>query len=692
LTDKNKEKLHCYFRISSRVQEEGSSLETQQIRGKEIAKQRGLEFVPYMEGTASSNSEELTKRPQLQRILLGINEGKIKHLYAWDMDRLSRNKKVSSLLLMEMEENQVTFYTDNGVVDTSVRDDMLMLEIKRLFASHDNALRTTRMKQNKLYKIKKEGIWGGGQLPYGYTTENKKLTPEKEESKWVKKMFKWYYDGKPIIWIKQQLDKNNVVARRGGLFSTGSIMRLFQNTHYVGYYKHTDRESEEVIDLTCPSIVDESIWNKVQEKVRRNKDRHKQVAKTKNFYLIRHLLYCDHCGSAMHGRIKEKKHEYFYYCPKKQKDWKKGNLSSNQKWVRGKIGEHGCDNVRSMNIHLLDSFVVTKVRETLANSHQLKETFKKEVLKEKQVGDNDSWEHERLIRVEKTRRTHLEKQVEQLRSSLAEIETNILVGDIDDKELSEQIKGKVIEKFKDSKQKLDQSRQKIIQLEQENSWIDWLSKYHETYLEWEKFSKEELQDALNNFVDKVTIRYDHEKSEHIVSIKFKLPLVNDKIKYKDLKDKGKGYQVSKGKDEVEQNIPIQKLWNKKGNLPPLHHHSTVSFVRCRGGSLIEDTSLYFTFDLITRSSSLNHQYYSEYQTLIHDIISDKLDKGMNYKEIADWLNENGYLTVRGKRFRNAHTHSIVKKKKMSDDKHNRMYPSSLTNCSLEVTDKRLVNS
>ena len=90
-----------------------------------------------------------------------------------------------------------------------------------------------------------------------------------------------------------------------------------------------------------------------------------------------------------------------------------------------------------MNIHLLDDFVITKVRETLANSHQLKETFKKEILKEKQVGENDSWEYERLVRVEKTRRTHLEKQVEQLRSSLAEIDTNILVGDIDDQELSE---------------------------------------------------------------------------------------------------------------------------------------------------------------------------------------------------------------------------------------------------------------
>ena len=74
-------------------------------------------------------------------------------------------------------------------------------------------------------------------------------------------------------------------------------------------------------------------------------------------------------------------------------------------------------------------------------------------------------------------------------------------------------------------------------------------------------------------------------------------------------------------------------------------YSTVSFVRCNVGSLIEETSLYFTFDLITRSSSLNHQYYSEYQTLLHDIISDKLDKGMNYKEIADWLNDNGYTKV-----------------------------------------------
>jgi hypothetical protein len=86
-------------------------------------------------------------------------------------------------------------------------------------------------------------------------------------------------------------------------------------------------------------------------------------------------------------------------------------------------------------------------------------------------------------------------------------------------------------------------------------------------------------------------------------------------------------------------------------------------VRCNGGLEIKDTDLHFTFDLITRSSSLNKQFYSTYQSFIYDFISEKLDKGMNYKEIADWLNENGYTTVRGKRFRNADTNFILKKKK-----------------------------
>jgi len=153
--------------------------------------------------------------------------------------------------------------------------------------------------------------------------------------------------------------------------------------------------------------------------------------------------------------------------------------------------------------------------------------------------------------------------------------------------LSQQVKEKVIEKFKDAKEKLENSRKKIIELEQENSWIDWLSQHHDKFTEWEKFSKEEMQDALNKFVEKILVRFDVSKNEHIITIKFKLPLVNDAIKYNEPEDKGKGYKVKVGKDILTENLAP----TPRGRSAPLHHHSTVTdFARFLGLS----TSVFLT--------------------------------------------------------------------------------------------------
>ena len=111
----------------------------------------------------------------------------------------------------------------------------------------------------------------------------------------------------------------------------------------------------------------------------------------------------------------------------------------------------------------------------------------------------------------------------------------------------------------------------------------------------------------------------------------------------------------------------------------------------RCAELINNSDLFFSFDLTTRSTSLSQRYYNEYQHFLHDTISDLLLKGMNYQEIADWLNDNGYKTVRGKRFRNAHTHSIIKKKRLSNERFDTTYPSELSNFSLEIYDKTLLN-
>ena len=50
-----------------------------------------------------------------------------------------------------------------------------------------------------------------------------------------------------------------------------------------------------------------------------------------------------------------------------------------------------------------------------------------------------------------------------------------------------------------------------------------------------------------------------------------------------------------------------------------------------------------------------------------------------------------YLSVRGKKFKGNHIHSIVNKKRLKDEKLEREYPEVWSDFSLEVVDKTLVN-
>ena len=52
----------------------------------------------------------------------------------------------------------------------------------------------------------------------------------------------------------------------------------------------------------------------------------------------------------------------------------------------------------------------------------------------------------------------------------------------------------------------------------------------------------------------------------------------------------------------------------------------------------------------------------------------------------------GYLSVRGKKFKGNHVHSIVKKKSLKDEKLEREYPTVWSDFSMEVVDKTILMS
>ena len=114
----------------------------------------------------------------------------------------------------------------------------------------------------------------------------------------------------------------------------------------------------------------------------------------------------------------------------------------------------------------------------------------------------------------------------------------------------------------------------------------------------------------------------------------------------------------------------------------------MAFVRCNDAFL--PTDVVFKFTLTCRSPALTGNYYSDYQFFLYETIAGQREKGKPFNQIAEWLNKKGYLSVRGKKFRGAHVHSIVKKKRLKDEKLEREYPEVWSDFSLEVVDKTIL--
>ena len=118
-------------------------------------------------------------------------------------------------------------------------------------------------------------------------------------------------------------------------------------------------------------------------------------------------------------------------------------------------------------------------------------------------------------------------------------------------------------------------------------------------------------------------------------------------------------------------------------------YSTVAFAWCNG--VDESADVIFNFSIKYRRPPFYLPKYSQYQFFLYDTIIAHREKGKTFNQIAEWFNGKGYLSVRGKKFRGAHVHSIVKKKRLKDEKLEREYPEVWSDFSLEVVDKTLVN-
>jgi hypothetical protein len=99
----------------------------------------------------------------------------------------------------------------------------------------------------------------------------------------------------------------------------------------------------------------------------------------------------------------------------------------------------------------------------------------------------------------------------------------------------------------------------------------------------------------------------------------------------------------------------------------------------------KDTNLYFlSLGLEVNIADLWISHYSDHQKYLYETIIRYRGEGWSYIKISKWFNDNDILTPRGKKFIPASVHSIVKKKRISEERFGRTFPIVINEADINV--------
>ena len=500
-----KEKLYIYTRVSTQIQEEkGSSLQEQKRIGVELSKKLDMKPVVYNEGGKSSFSETLFNRPKMCELYELLNQGLVKHLYCWNMDRISRKTGFWDQMKLILIKYKVTLYTKDG--EYNIGDNLqerMMFQIMNIFTEYDNELRRLRSCMGKLNKVK-DGFWYGSKPPYGYKTENKRLVENKEQSKWIKPIFEMFLKGGTVTDISDYLFMKGVKSPSNrDRWGTTTIRNTLRSTFYIGHFDYTDTLSGTTVQGKSPIILDRKLWDKVQlECNKRDKVNKVRYTNTKQYYMLDGLVYCRECGEKYSVRTQKRKKDgmtYTYYCKDQVNHITKHKHTN--RWLNGKQFE---------------DLVWDTTVEVLTKSHHWKELEKTRFLSPRRMRKD---EINRLMRKVVT----LEKNNQKLKENVLDINNMMILTDEEKTKFLKKTESQLLK----NRIEIDEINDELETHEKKDQWIDWVKKYKNKLDTLSTKSEKVRREFLDGIVEGVQVRMES-KVDHEVTINYTLPIVDDK--------------------------------------------------------------------------------------------------------------------------------------------------------------------
>jgi site-specific DNA recombinase len=308
-------KAVIYARFSSDNQREESI--TAQVRAcTQYCKRNGYIIVKTY--TDEARSALTDNRPQFQQMVQDARDGLFDVLIVHKLDRFARNRYDSAFYKRELRRAGVKLESVLEHLDDSPESILLESLLEGLAEYYSKNLGREAMKGMKETALQAKHC--GGIPPLGLDVgPDRSYMINEHEAKAVRLIFEMYDQGFGYDRIIDELNSFGYRTKRGGPFGKNSLHEILKNEKYIGVYTFNKRQgrtaygrknnrrqkpAEEIIRIpgAIPAIIDEALFNRVQERMlkrKQNPERARQKAKT--VFLLTGLVFCGVCGTAYIG-------------------------------------------------------------------------------------------------------------------------------------------------------------------------------------------------------------------------------------------------------------------------------------------------------------------------------------------------------------------------------------------------------
>lgn len=302
----NKKNAAIYCRVSTEDQaREGYSLPEQQEKLKDLCKYRDYNIYGIYED-AGISGKDIEHRPQFQKMLESVKDGKVNVIVAYKLDRLTRSVRDLEILISELEKYNCSLECAMDDINTSTANGRFFVRMLTVLSQLEIERVSERTKFGMVGAIK------DGHIPVrktlGFMRKDKKLIINPAESEIVKRIFDLYYKGKSYQQIANIFNEEKVLNKK---WYDTTILKTLSNPLYKGDFVSGTRTGNPVLyENVVEPIISKKLWEECQEQTRKNTRNYTR----RNDYIFFQKIICPNCHKIMACKAPGgSKKKYIYY-------------------------------------------------------------------------------------------------------------------------------------------------------------------------------------------------------------------------------------------------------------------------------------------------------------------------------------------------------------------------------------------